>query len=67
MTKFANPKVRYDFSLPVMQSVCAYLQRIAKDKLNSQMRPYRSGPSKTWIKIKKRKAPAATRAADGTF
>jgi hypothetical protein len=29
--------------------------------------PYRSGPSKTWIKIKNPKAPAATRAADGTF
>ena len=25
------------------------------------------GPSKTWIKVKDPKAPAATRAADGTF
>jgi len=33
----------------------------------SRRSPYRSGPSKTWIKIKIPKAPAATRAADGTF
>jgi hypothetical protein len=29
--------------------------------------PYRSGQSKTWIKVKNPKAPAATRAIDGTF
>jgi hypothetical protein len=29
--------------------------------------PYRSGPSKAWIKVKNPKAPAATRAIDGTF
>jgi hypothetical protein len=29
--------------------------------------PYRSGPSKSWIKVKNPKAPAATRVADGTF
>jgi len=29
--------------------------------------PYRSGPSKNWIKVKNPKAPAATRAIDGTF
>jgi ATP-dependent DNA ligase len=28
---------------------------------------YRSGPSKTWIKVKNPKAPAATRAIDGKF
>jgi ATP-dependent DNA ligase len=28
---------------------------------------YRSGPSRTWIKVKNPKAPAATRAIDGTF
>ena len=28
---------------------------------------YKSGPSKAWIKVKNPKAPAATRAADGTF
>ena len=29
--------------------------------------PYRSGPSRTWIKVKNPKAPAATRVIDGTF
>jgi bifunctional non-homologous end joining protein LigD len=29
--------------------------------------PYRSGPSKNWIKVKNPDAPAATRTADGTF
>jgi hypothetical protein len=29
--------------------------------------PYKSAPSKAWLKIKNPKAPAATRAADGTF
>lgn len=29
--------------------------------------PYRSGPTKTWLKIKNPKSPAATRAADGSF
>ena len=33
-------------------------------KLNA---PYKSGSSKAWLKIKNPKAPAATRAADGTF
>ena len=28
---------------------------------------YKSGPSKTWIKVKNPKSPAATRAIDGTF
>jgi ATP-dependent DNA ligase len=28
---------------------------------------YRSGPSKTWIKVRNPEASAATRAADGTF
>jgi hypothetical protein len=28
------PKVRYDFSLPVMESVCAYLQRIATTNMS---------------------------------
>jgi hypothetical protein len=32
-----------------------------------QMAPYRSGPSRTWIKVKNPNAPAATRAVDGTF
>src|SRR5262245_12968100 len=29
--------------------------------------PYRSGPSRTWVKVKKPKAAAATQAVDGTF
>jgi hypothetical protein len=29
--------------------------------------PYKSGPSKAWLKIKNPKAPAAIRAIDGTF
>jgi ATP-dependent DNA ligase len=29
--------------------------------------PYRSGPSRAWIKIKNPKAPAAMRVIDGTF
>jgi ATP-dependent DNA ligase len=29
--------------------------------------PYRSGPSKIWIKIKNQKESAATRVVDGTF
>src|SRR5262245_65722870 len=34
---------------------------------NRDCAPYRSGPSRTWIKVKNPKAPAATRAIDGTF
>jgi hypothetical protein len=40
------------------------LEGIVSKKLNA---PYKSGPSKAWLKIKNPKAPAATRAADGTF
>ena len=29
--------------------------------------PYRSGPARSWLKIRNPNAPAATRAADGTF
>ena len=29
--------------------------------------PYKSGPSKAWVKIKNPKAPAATRVLDETF
>ena len=39
------------------------LEGIVSKKLDA---PYRSGPSKVWIKIKNPKAPA-TRAIDGTF
>lgn len=40
------------------------LEGIVSKRLDA---PYRSGPSTTWLKIKNPKAPAATRAADGTF
>ena len=40
------------------------LEGIVSKKLTSI---HQSGPSKAWLKIKNPKAPAATRAADGTF
>jgi bifunctional non-homologous end joining protein LigD len=49
----------------MFKAVCKLgLEGIVSKKLDA---PYRSGPSKTWIKVKNPKAPAATRAADGTF
>jgi bifunctional non-homologous end joining protein LigD len=38
------------------------LEGIVSKKINS---PYRSGPSKSWIKVKNPNAPAATRVLDG--
>ncbi|MGC1859510.1 MAG: hypothetical protein WA725_22535 [Pseudolabrys sp.] len=40
------------------------LEGIVSKKLDA---PYRPGPSKTWVKVKNPKAPAATRAVEGTF
>jgi len=40
------------------------LEGIVSKRLTSV---YKSGPSKAWIKVKNPKAPAATRATDGTF
>jgi bifunctional non-homologous end joining protein LigD len=40
------------------------LEGIVSKKINS---PYRSGPSKNWIKVKNPKAAAAIRVLDGTF
>jgi ATP-dependent DNA ligase len=40
------------------------LSAIVSKKLDA---PYKSGPSKAWLKIKNPKAPAANRAIDGTF
>lgn len=40
------------------------LEGIVSKRLTSG---YRSGPSRTWLKIKNPKSPAATRAIDGTF
>ena len=49
----------------LFEAVCDLgLEGIVSKRLTSV---YRSGPSKTWIKVKNPKAPAATRAIDGTF
>jgi len=49
----------------MFKAVCKLgLEGIVSKKLDA---PYRSGPSRTWIKVKNPKAPAATRAIDGTF
>jgi bifunctional non-homologous end joining protein LigD len=40
------------------------LEGIVSKRLDA---PYRSGRARSWIKVKNPKAPAATRAADGTF
>ena len=49
----------------MFEAVCTLgLEGIVSKKLDA---PYRSGPSKTWIKIRNPKSPAATRAIDGTF
>ena len=49
----------------MFQAVCKLgLEGIVSKKRNSS---YRSGPSKTWIKVKNPKAPAATRVLEGTF
>ena len=40
------------------------LEGIVSKKLDA---PYRSGPSRMWLKVKNPKTPAATRAMDGTF
>jgi bifunctional non-homologous end joining protein LigD len=49
----------------MFKAICKLgLEGIVSKKLNA---PYKSGPSKAWLKIKNPKAPAATRAVDGTF
>ena len=49
----------------LFKAVCKLgLEGIVSKKLNAA---YKSGPSKAWLKIKNPKAPAATRAADGSF
>ena len=48
-----------------LKAVCKLgLEGIVSKKLDA---PYKSGPSKAWLKIKNPNAPAATRAIDGTF
>jgi len=49
----------------MFDAVCKLgLEGIVSKRLNSV---YRSGPSKTWLKLKNPKSPAATRVEDGTF
>jgi bifunctional non-homologous end joining protein LigD len=49
----------------LFEAVCELgLEGVVSKKLDA---PYKSGPSKAWLKIKNPKAPAATRAIDGTF
>jgi hypothetical protein len=49
----------------LFDAVCRLgLEAIVSKKLNA---PYRSGRTKSWIKVKNPKSPAATRAVDGTF
>jgi bifunctional non-homologous end joining protein LigD len=49
----------------MFKAICKLgLEGIVSKKVNA---PYKSGPSKAWLKVKNPKAPAATRAMDGTF
>jgi bifunctional non-homologous end joining protein LigD len=49
----------------MLKAVCKLgLEGIVSKKLNA---PYKSGPSKTWLKIKNPNAAAAARVSDGTF
>ena len=49
----------------MFEAVCKLgLEGIVSKKVDA---PYRSGPSKSWLKTKNPKAAAATRVADGTF
>jgi bifunctional non-homologous end joining protein LigD len=49
----------------MFKAVCKLgLEGIVSKRLDA---PYKSGPSKAWLKIKNPNAPAATRAIDGTF
>jgi bifunctional non-homologous end joining protein LigD len=49
----------------MFKAICKLgLEGIVSKKLDA---PYKSGPSKAWLKIKNPKAQAATGAVDGTF
>ncbi|HEX3341891.1 MAG TPA: DNA ligase [Pseudolabrys sp.] len=49
----------------MFEAVCKLgLEGIVSKRLDA---PYRSGRARSWIKVKNPRAPAATRAADGTF
>jgi ATP-dependent DNA ligase len=62
--KFRQPSSRPALA-EMFKAICKLgPEGIVSKKLDA---PYKSGPSKTWLKIKNPKAPAATRAVDGTF
>ena len=49
----------------MFQAACKLgLEGIVSKRIDA---PYRSGPARSWLKIRNPNAPAATRAADGTF
>ena len=49
----------------MFKAICKLgLEGIVSKKLDA---PYKSGPSKAWLKVKNPKAPAATRAIEGSF
>lgn len=47
----------------LFEAVC----KIGLEGIVSKNASYRSGPSRTWVKVKTPNAPAATRVIDGTF
>jgi bifunctional non-homologous end joining protein LigD len=49
----------------MFQAACKLgLEGIVSKRIDA---PYRSGPARSWLKIRNPKAPAATRVEDGTF
>jgi len=49
----------------IFKAICKLgLEGIVSKRIDA---PYRSGRARSWIKVKNPKAPAATRAQDGTF
>jgi hypothetical protein len=53
------------FGVEMFKAICKLgLEGIVSKKLNA---PYKSGPSKAWLKIKNPEAPAATRAIEALF
>jgi len=51
-------------AVEMFKAICKLGLEGIVSKLNA---PYKSGPSKAWLKIKNPKAPAATRVIEGTF
>jgi ATP-dependent DNA ligase len=57
-----NPALPDGKMFKAVRKLC--LEGIVSKKLDA---PYKSGPSKTWLKIKNPNAPVATRVIEGTF